>query len=89
MADLTSGLAGMLITTAIVLVFGEVIPQAVCSRYALLIGAHTMWILKLVVLVTIPITFPLSAILDKVLGQDVSSNYNKNKMKQLFKIYED
>jgi metal transporter CNNM len=26
MADLTSGIAGMLITTAIVLVFGEVIP---------------------------------------------------------------
>jgi metal transporter CNNM len=45
MADLTSGTAGMLISTGIVLVFGEVIPQAVCARYALYIGAHTMWIL--------------------------------------------
>jgi len=87
MADLTSGLAGMLITTAIVLVFGEVLPQAACSRYALLIGAHTMWILQLLVWLTIPITFPLSAIFDKVIGEEVSSNYNKNKMKQLFKIY--
>lgn len=87
MADLTSGLAGMLITTAIVLVFGEVLPQAACSRYALLIGAHTMWILQLMVWLTIPITFPLSAIFDKVIGEEVSSNYNKNKMKQLFKIY--
>ena len=89
MADLTSGIAGMLITTAIVLVFGEVLPQAACSRYALLIGAHTMWILKLFVLLTIPITFPLSAIFDKLFGVEVNSNYNKNKMKQLFKIYED
>jgi len=48
-----------------------------------------MWILKLFVLLTLPITFPLSAILDKVLGEEVSSNYNKNKMKQLFKIYEE
>lgn len=48
-----------------------------------------MWILKLVVLLTLPITFPLSAILDKLLGEEVSSNYNKNKMKQLFKIYEE
>ena len=48
-----------------------------------------MWILKLFVLLTIPITFPLSAILDKLLGEEVSSNYNKNKMKQLFKIYEE
>ena len=40
-----------------------------------------MWILKLFVLITIPISFPLSAILDKLLGEEVSSNYNKNKMK--------
>jgi len=87
MADLTSGLAGMLISTGIVLVFGEVLPQAICSRYALLIGAKTMWILKIFVFITLPISFPLSAILDKILGEEVSSNYNKNKMKQLFQIY--
>ena len=89
MADLTSGVAGLLISTGIVLVFGEVIPQAVCSRYALVIGAHTMWILMLFVILTFPISFPLSAILDKLLGEEVGSNYNKNKMKQLFQIYEE
>ena len=35
MADLTSGIAGTLITTGIVLIFGEIIPQSVCSRYPL------------------------------------------------------
>lgn len=35
MADLTSGIAGMLITTGIVMIFGEIIPQSVCSRYPL------------------------------------------------------
>lgn len=88
MADMTSGVAGMLITTAIVMIFGEIIPQAVCSRYALIIGAHTMWILYIVVFITFPITFPLSAILDKILGEDAGNVYNKNKMKRLFEIYE-
>lgn len=88
MADLTSGIAGMLITTAIVLVFGEVIPQAVCSRYALVIGAHTMWILYLFMIMTFPISFPLSAILDKILGEDAGNVFNKNKMKRMFELYE-
>ena len=88
MADMTSGIAGMLITTGIVMIFGEIIPQAVCSRYALVIGAHTIWILYLFVFITFPITFPLSAILDKILGEDAGNVYNKNKMKRLFEIYE-
>lgn len=88
MADMTSGIAGMLISTGIVIIFGEIIPQAVCSRYALIIGAHTMWILYIFVFFTFPITFPLSAILDKILGEDVGNVYNKSKMKRLFEIYE-
>lgn len=88
MADMTSGIAGMLITTGIVMIFGEIIPQAICSRYALVIGAHTMWVLYIVVFITFPISFPLSAILDKILGEDAGNVYNKNKMKRLFEIYE-
>jgi metal transporter CNNM len=88
MADMTSGLAGTLITTGIVMIFGEILPQAICSRYALLIGAHTMWILYIFVIITFPISFPLSAVLDKVLGEDAGNVYNKNKMKRLFELYE-
>lgn len=88
MADLTSGIAGMLITTGIVLIFGEIIPQSLCSRYALIIGAHTMWILYIFVAITFPLSFPLAAILDKMLGEDAGNVYNKNKMKRLFEMYE-
>jgi metal transporter CNNM len=88
MADMTSGLAGMLISTGIVVIFGEIIPQAVCARYALVIGAHTMWILYIIVFITFPISFPLAAILDKLLGEDAGNVYNKNKMKRLFEMYE-
>ena len=47
-----------------------------------------MWLLYLVVFLTFPITFPLSAILDKMLGDDAGNVYNKNKMKRLFELYE-
>ena len=39
MADITSGLVGALTATAIIVVVGEISPQAACSRYGLQIGS--------------------------------------------------
>jgi metal transporter CNNM len=44
--------------------------------------------LKLFVVLTFVISFPLSAILDKALGQEVGNFYSKNRMKRLFQSYE-
>mgnify|MGYP001183830845 CR=1 FL=1 len=35
LADATAGVLGMFITTGLIVVFGEIVPQSVCSRYAL------------------------------------------------------
>jgi len=77
MGDLTSGLMGLLVSTAIITVFGEIIPQAVCSRYALIVGAHTTYLVWFFVFLTFPISFPISAILDKVLGEEVGNILSK------------
>lgn len=47
-----------------------------------------MWLLYICVFITFPVSFPVSAILDKVLGEDAGNVYNKSKMKRLFEIYE-
>jgi metal transporter CNNM len=78
MGDLTSGLTGLIVSTSIITIFGEIIPQAVCSRYALVIGAHTTWLVYFFMFVTFPISFPISAILDKVLGDEVGNVLSKN-----------
>jgi metal transporter CNNM len=39
LADLTDGLMGFFLSTALIVIFGEIVPQAVCSRYGLQIGA--------------------------------------------------
>eukprot|EP00347_Sterkiella_histriomuscorum_P015763 403355771 len=88
MANLTDGLIGTIISTTITVIIGEIIPQSIFSRHALVVGAHTTWILWIFVGLTFPITFPLSAILDKILGHEDGEQYNKTKMKKLFEIYE-
>ena len=73
MGDLTSGLLGLVASTAIITLFGEIIPQAACSRYALQVGAHTTWFVYFFMFVTSPISYPISAVLDKVLGDEVGA----------------
>jgi len=40
---ITSPVAAVVISVTAVLFFGEVIPQAICSRYGLAIGAKVEW----------------------------------------------
>ena len=80
MGDLTSGLMGLLVSTAIITTFGEIIPQAVCSRYALKVGANTTWYIWTFMFLTFPVSFPLSAILDKVLGEEVGNVLTKRQV---------
>ena len=78
MGDLTSGLMGLILSTAIITIFGEIVPQAVCSRYALVVGAHTTYLVWFFVFLTSPISFPISAVLDKILGEEIGNILTKN-----------
>jgi metal transporter CNNM len=88
MGDLTSGLTGLILSTGIITIFGEITPQAVCSRYALFVGSNTTWVIYFFMFLTFPISFPISAILDKVLGEEVGNILSKNQMKRMFEMLE-
>jgi metal transporter CNNM len=88
MGDLTSGLVGLIVSTGIITIFGEIVPQALCSRHALFIGAHTTWYIYLFIFITFPLSYPISAILDKCLGDDVGNLLSKNQMKRMFEMLE-
>ncbi|KAI4349547.1 hypothetical protein L6164_010125 [Bauhinia variegata] len=60
----------VLLSVTFVLVFGEIIPQAVCSRFGLYVGANFVWLVRVLVIICYPIAFPISKVLDAVLGHD-------------------
>jgi metal transporter CNNM len=78
MGNLTSGLNGLIISTAIITVFGEILPQATFSRHALFVGAHTTWFVYIFLILTFPVSFPISAILDKCLGEEPGKALSKS-----------
>lgn len=87
LADLTSGLIGLIISVTAVLIFGEITPQAVCSRHALFIGSHTIYIVKFFRLLFFPICYPLSVILNYILGRDIGNVYTVDEIKRLIELH--
>ena len=86
LADLTSGLVGTLVTTALILVFGEILPQSVCSRHALLVGATVLPIVKCFIVICWPIAFPISLLLDQLLGREISGVFNRQGLLALVRL---
>jgi metal transporter CNNM len=68
---LLNPLAALLISVTAILVFGEVMPQAICKRYGLEVGAYLSWLVYVLMIITFPISWPGGLLLDRILGEDV------------------
>ena len=86
MDDVTSGEIAILMSTLAIVIFGEIIPQAICSRHGLAVGAKTISITKFFMFITFPLAYPLSKILDKVLGEEIGSVYTRERLKELLRV---
>jgi len=66
--------------------FGEIIPQALCSRYGLAIGAKMAWLVWILIALFFVIAWPLSKFLDCLLGHDSGTYYRRAELKELVGI---
>ncbi|KAK2575789.1 hypothetical protein KPH14_007174 [Odynerus spinipes] len=84
--DLTSGLVAVICSTLAIVIFGEISPQAICSRHGLCVGAKTIYITKLTMIITFPLSYPISKLLDVLLGEEIGNVYNRERLKELVKV---
>ncbi|CAM9443864.1 unnamed protein product, partial [Ectocarpus fasciculatus] len=87
MADMTSGLVGFFSSTILIVIFGEIIPQASCSRHALLIGYYTIYITKFFMLVLFFAAYPLGLMLDYALGEDLGTIHSRRELTTLLDLH--
>ena len=89
LSSIATGLVAGLVSTGLIVVFGEIIPQASFSRHALLVGAKMAWFVRLIILILYPLTYPISWILDKILGEEIPTVWGKKELKEIIKQSED
>jgi metal transporter CNNM len=86
LGSIASGLTAGLTATALIVVFGEITPQAVFSRFALSLGAKTAWLVRIFIIILYPISWPIAWVLNKTLGEEMVTIYSKQ---ELMKIVEE
>lgn len=86
-ADLFGGIAGFMTSTICILYIGEIIPQAVCHRFGLVIGAYAIPFIHLIMYITAPLSYTTAKAIDFFLGGEPATRYNKSQLKSLLSIH--
>ncbi|EPS74558.1 hypothetical protein M569_00197, partial [Genlisea aurea] len=76
----------IILSVTFVLTFGEVIPQAICTRYGLAVGANFVWLVRFLMIICYPIAYPIGKILDCVLGHN-EALFRRAQLKALVSIH--
>ena len=86
LADISSGVVGLLSSTVLIVILGEIIPQATCSRHGLVIGAKTRYVTWFFLVLLYVVAKPIAWCLDCVLGKEVGGFYSRDELIHLLNM---
>ncbi|XP_022868077.1 DUF21 domain-containing protein At4g14240-like isoform X4 [Olea europaea var. sylvestris] len=79
-------IVAVILSVTFVLAFGEIIPQAICSKYGLTVGANFVWLVRILMIICCPIAYPIGKILDVILGHN-DALFRRPQLKALVSIH--
>ncbi|XP_020234035.1 DUF21 domain-containing protein At2g14520-like [Cajanus cajan] len=77
----------ILISVTLILLFGEIIPQSICSRHGLAIGATVAPVVRVLVWICFPVAYPISKLLDFLLGHRHEALFHRAELKTLVNLH--
>lgn len=84
---LGGGWQAVVISTVMIVIFGEIIPQSICVRYGLQVGAFFCPFVLALMYVMYPVAYPIALLLDWILGEDHGTVYKKSGLKTLVTLH--
>mmetsp|Transcript_22346 Transcript_22346/g.49466 ORF Transcript_22346/g.49466 Transcript_22346/m.49466 type:complete len:634 (+) Transcript_22346:92-1993(+) len=81
------GFLGGVISTFAIVVFGEIIPQSICSRHGLAVGYYTRYLVFIFMIALCWLAWPIARMLDCILGEEISPVYSLSEIRQLILIH--
>lgn len=89
LGSIASGLTAGIIATSLIVIFGEITPQAIFSQFSLKLGAKLSWFVRIFIVILYPVCLPISLILDKFLGSEMATVYSKRELMKIFEEHKD
>lgn len=89
LGSLMSGVWAIAASTILIVLFGEIIPQAFFARHALQFGSKFVPIVRGLVWVMYPIAYPVSLILEKIIGKETETVWSRKELVEIIKDHED
>lgn len=84
---LGGGWPAVVTSTASIVIFGEIIPQSICVRYGLQVGAMFAPFVLILMYIMYPVAYPCALLLDHILGEDHGTVYKKSGLKTLVTLH--
>ncbi|KAL7414512.1 hypothetical protein BDY24DRAFT_26127 [Mrakia frigida] len=84
---LGGGVQAVVVSTVLIIIFAEIIPQSICSRYGLLVGAKAARMTQILIYVAYPVAKPVSLLLEKILGSHNGIIYRKAELRELLNLH--
>ncbi|PKI85524.1 cell agglutination protein Mam3 [Malassezia vespertilionis] len=88
LSEFGSGLTAVIISTVLIVIFGEVVPQSICARYGLAIGAMCAPLVHCLMILMAPIAWPTAKLLDYCLGEEHGTTYRKAELKTFVSLHQ-
>jgi metal transporter CNNM len=84
---LGGGVQSVVVSTVLIVTFSEIIPQSVCTRYGLAIGATMAPFVKVLIFTMGIVSWPIAKLLQFVLGAHHGIIYRRSELKELINMH--
>ncbi|MBN3295776.1 CNNM1 protein, partial [Amia calva] len=76
----------ILVCTFGIFFIGEILPHSIASRHGLAVASKTIWVTRLLMVISFPISYPISKLLDTILHQEISNFYTREKLLEMLRV---
>lgn len=83
LGTITAGVIAGVVATSLIVLFGEIIPQAVFSRYALTFGSKLTWLVYVFLFLFYPVAKPIAMGLDYFLSDELPTIFSRREFRYL------
>lgn len=88
LGSLTTGVIASFVSIVLIVLIGEVFPQAIFAHHALKLASKFTWLVEIFIFIFYPLAKPLSMVLDKMLGEELPTVYSKKELEKLIEQQE-